>query len=148
MSFPPLLIIQLLCTFFFFFFKNPAPTEISPLPLPAALPFSPAALTPAPFSAGLPRRTARPPSFVSACSTSRMQPPAASVSKEDQRFDVENASVVRTPPGAAWNSSRATEEGDEARMSQAESHDSRSSEWTDRTSVFSSPPRYSSPRIA
>src|SRR5256886_6428770 len=30
-------------TFFFFFFNNPAPTEFSPLPLPAALPISPPA---------------------------------------------------------------------------------------------------------
>ncbi len=42
---------------------------------------------------------------------SRMQPSAASVSSEDQRLEVENAWVVRTPPGAAWKSSTASADG-------------------------------------
>jgi hypothetical protein len=77
-----------------------------------------------------------------------MQPSAASVSKEDQRFSVENASVVRTPPGAAWNSSSASSDGFSARMSQVDSHCSIDGECTDCTPVLSRPPRYSSPRIA
>jgi hypothetical protein len=53
-----------------------------------------------------------------------MQPPAASVSSEDHRFEVENALVVRTPPGAAWNSSTASADGDAARMSHEPNHES------------------------
>ena len=77
-----------------------------------------------------------------------MQPPAASVSSDDHRFDCENARVVRTPPGAAWYSSTASGDGDAARMSQAESHYSSVGLCTVCTSSFSLPARHSSPRIA
>ena len=61
---------------------------------------------------------------------SRMQPSAASVSRVDQRLSVENGSVVRTPPGAAWNSSSASSVAVPPRMSQSASHSSRSGECT------------------
>ena len=72
----------------------------------------------------------------------------ASVSSDDQRFSVENACVVRTPPGAAWNSSIASSDGASARMSHSPSQASIDGECTVCTSVLSSPPRHSSPRIA
>jgi hypothetical protein len=77
-----------------------------------------------------------------------MQPPAASVSSDDQRLDVEKACVVRTPPGAAWNSSTARSEGAEARMSHSDSQVSREGECTVCTDSLSSPARHSSPRMA
>jgi hypothetical protein len=77
-----------------------------------------------------------------------MQPPAASRSSDDQRFSVENASVVRTPPGAAWKSSTARSDGEAARMSHSDSHCSIEGECTVRTSSCSSPARHSSPRMA
>ncbi|SLH65868.1 Uncharacterised protein [Mycobacteroides abscessus subsp. abscessus] len=77
-----------------------------------------------------------------------MQPPAASVSSEDHRLSVENGSVVRTPPGAAWNSSIASAEALPERMSQVSSHSSSVGVCTVVTSVCSRPARRSSPRMA
>ena len=57
-----------------------------------------------------------------ACSTSRMQPSAASVSSVSQRSDWENAVAERTQPGAAWKSSIATSVALPLRMSQSASH--------------------------
>src|ERR1044072_2161523 len=78
----------------------------------------------------------------------RMQPPAASLSHEDQRVDVENGLVVRTPPGAAWYSAIAASDGEEARMSHSDNHDDIDGLCTVATSSFSSPPPHSSPRMA
>ena len=55
----------------------------------------------------MPRRTASPPSALYGVAVARMQPLAASVSRLSQVAVEENASVVRTPPGAAENSSTA-----------------------------------------
>src|ERR1051326_2500241 len=40
LAWPDRLVVVVLFCFFFFFFNDPAPPEISPLPLPAALPIS------------------------------------------------------------------------------------------------------------
>ncbi len=109
---------------------------------------TPAVFTMQPSSARLPYSTARPPSTEYACSTLRMQPPAASVSRVSQRSDCEKAVAERTQPGAAWNSSTASGEGEPPRMSQVFSHSSSEEECTVCTSSLSSPPRYSSPRMA
>ena len=69
---------------------------------------TPAVLTTQPSSAMLPYRIASPPSLECACSTSRMQPSAASVSSVSQRSDWLNAVAERTQPGAAWKSSIAS----------------------------------------
>jgi hypothetical protein len=77
-----------------------------------------------------------------------MQPPAASVSSDDHRFSVENACVVRTPPGAAEKSSIARSAGAGPRTSQPFSQAASEGEWTVCTSSCSIPARHSSPRIA
>ena len=67
---------------------------------------TPAVLTTQPSGARLPCRMARPPSAVYACSTvadAAARPRRCPASTSG--WSVENGSVVRTPPGAAWNSS-------------------------------------------
>ena len=70
------------------------------------------------------------------------------MSSEPHRLAVENAWVVRTPPGAAWKSSRAASVARPLRMSQSPSHWSRLGEWVACTFRFNSPARSSSPRMA
>ncbi len=77
-----------------------------------------------------------------------MQPPSASVSSALQRLFVENGSVVRTPPGAAWKSSIASSDALPERMSHVSSHSSKLLVWTVETSVSSRPARRSSPSSA
>jgi hypothetical protein len=77
-----------------------------------------------------------------------MQPFSPSVSSEDQRFSVENGSVVRTPPGAAWKSSNAASSALPPRTSHWFNQVVRVGECTACTESSSNPPRFSSPRIA
>ena len=109
---------------------------------------TPAVLNTDPSGAMFPRSTTRPPSAVAGCSTEWMQPPTASVSSDSQRLSVEKGSIVRTPPGAAWNSSTAFSVAVPLRMSQSAMYCSSDGECTEWTSVSNRPPRYSSPRIA
>src|SRR5690606_7976966 len=95
---------------------------------------TPAVLTTHPSGARLPYRIARPPSAEYAWATSRTQPLTGSVSSDSHRLSVENGSVVRTPPGAAWNSSTASGRADPPRTSQSASQRSSEGEWTACTS--------------
>src|SRR3954453_9472274 len=79
---------------------------------------TPAVFTTQPSTARLPLRTARPPSLEYACSALRMQPSAASSSRDAQRSDWEKASAERTQPGAACHSSRAFGDGEPPQTSQ------------------------------
>ena len=109
---------------------------------------TPAVLKTAPSRARLPLSTARPPSLVWACGTERTTPFSPSVSSSSQVLVVENAWVVRTPPGAAWKRASAFFVAVPPRMSHSASQLARSGEWTVWMSWSSSPARSSSPRIA
>ena len=70
------------------------------------------------------------------------------VSRALHRLFVENGSVVRTPPGAAWKSSIASSLALPERMSHVSSHSSNDFVCTVETSVSSRPARRSSPSSA
>ncbi|OPZ47859.1 MAG: hypothetical protein BWY91_03274 [bacterium ADurb.BinA028] len=70
------------------------------------------------------------------------------MSRVAQRLVEENASVVRTPPGAAWKSSYAASLVFPPRMSHSSSQACSDGAWTACTESSSIPARFNSPMIA